>query len=161
MHSSPPHSSSSSPTHSSSRNALQPHHQGRSQSSSASSVYSHLTEKESHAGSRRGNNDEAGSPWVTPQNTKMMMALLAEALLVSALVLMTSEVRMDQSVRFPTQKALAVRARNPAAKARCQEVGVTVAVVPKSLRKKPPRPNQMEYHLRLPQSQTPMPHRPY
>ena len=60
-HSSPPHSPSGSPTHLRSMNASLPHHWGRSWSSSASSIYSCLTEKESHTGFGGGSDDEAGS----------------------------------------------------------------------------------------------------
>ena len=73
------------------------------------------------------------------------------------------EVKMDQKVRFSTLKALAVRVRNLTVRMN-QEVGATlvaVAAAPPSLNKKPHRPNQMEYHLRLPQRLTPMPCRAY
>ena len=60
MQSSPPSSPSNSPTHSRSRSASQLHQWGRSQSSSASSVYLCLTEKELHMGSEGGSDDKAG-----------------------------------------------------------------------------------------------------
>ena len=65
-------------------------------------------EGSSHAGGMSEHEEDEGTP--------------VGALPVSSLVLMTVEVRMNQTVSFPTQKTLATMVRSPAVKMRGQEV---------------------------------------
>ena len=134
-------------SHSWSRSPSQWHRQSGSQSSTSSSIYSHMTQKGSVMASGSESSSEAETEFQAGSESGVRK--------VKALVVAVSQkVGMSQKAATHNMAIPVVRLKNPAV--RLRSLGVKSAVVPLSQRQQPRRPGQTE---KL-QSLTPMPPNP-